>query len=174
MPSKDVVVVRPMEGVFWVKCPLCNTEGSFDKTSNMSSSSVSKCEGCGATYNFQLLAIKPLRNTLDDESFKDDDITMLMSQESPKTEPEAEAPVVVGTQKLTIEKSAFYFGQVTCPYCLQECTVRYNAPQPYPAQWCPTKNCHAELTVVIWVTQSVGGDVSSWYNVKNQTDKGEK
>lgn len=172
---KDVVVIRPMEGVFWVKCPLCNNEGAFDRTNNMSPSAITKCEGCGAVINFQLLAIRPLRDSLNDDSFKDNDITMLMSKENSDPTPKEKPvePVVIGTQKLTVEKSAFYYGQVTCPYCLQECVVRYNAPQPYPTQWCPTKNCHAELTIVIWATQLVGGDVSSWYNVNNQTNKGE-
>jgi hypothetical protein len=80
---------------------------------------------------------------------------------------------VVGTQKLTVEKHAFYMGEVICPFCNEGCVVTYNAPEPHLAQWCPVETCKAELVVTIWVTQSVGGDLTDWYkpNENNAEEK---
>ena len=164
---RDVVVVRPLKGVFHVKCPLCNVEKNIDKTDGMASTAIEHCEGCGAIYNFQLLAIRPLRDAIDDESLKDDDITLMMSKKP--DEEIKEAPIVIGTQKLTIEKSVFYAGEIDCPFCNEQCVVRYNAIVPHSAQWCPTKTCKTELVITISAAQIVGGDVSSWYN-KNETE----
>lgn len=173
---REVVVLREIKGIFEVKCPLCNTEQGIDKTNNMYANAITRCEGCGALINFQLLAIRPLHAVLENDEFdEENDITLMLSKkttteqitmakQSNKHDIEQNETKVIGTQKLSIEKSAFYIGEISCPFCHNLSLVRYNAIVPHLAQWCPTESCKAELAITIWVVKQIGGNLTDWYD----------
>jgi ribosomal protein S27E len=154
----EVVVVRPMIGLVYVKCPFCNTEGWIDRTGAFAPSTHFRCDGCGALFGDSLVAIQTAVQLIDTE----DDLTIIMAND--EIIKFAANPV----KKITMEKSCFYYALVTCPFCQQQTITRYNSPQPYPAQWCPQEKCQAELVTTIWATTDIGGDVSDWY--KQQPD----
>jgi len=160
----EVVVVRPMLALIYVKCPFCNTENWIDRTGTFLTTTRFRCEGCGSLFAEELLAIQTLVRAIDQESLTDDDVTATMAQELQQALTLAPSP----TQKLWIERSCFYYAIASCPFCQTSCIVRYNAPAPHSAQWCPNKDCQAELVVTISATNHIGGQIEDWYKSEEQ------
>jgi len=158
----DVVVVRAMDGLVYVKCPFCNTEGWIDRTGAFAKNVKFRCDGCGALFGDSLVAVQTLVQLIDSDDFKDDDITAMMTND------EVIRLAANPTRKIIMEKSCFYQALVTCPFCNQQSITRYNSPQPFVAQWCPEEKCQAELVTTIWATSEIGGDLTDWY--KNRDD----
>ena len=156
----EVVVIRPMKALIYTKCPFCNTETWLDRTGNFLPTTRFRCDGCGSLFAEELFGIQTLVKSIDQDCFNDDDVTAVMAKDTAdKLMLAAASP----TQKLLIEKNCFYYAMVACPFCQTSCITRYNAPQPFLAQWCPNKECQAELVVTIFATNTVGGQIEDWY-----------
>ena len=150
-----------MSGVVYVKCPFCNLESWLDRSGMFHQGAKFKCEGCGALFGEHMVGIHTLRSLIDNDEFKDDDITTIMTKQTVMPEKILLAGQPSPVSSIKLERSAFYVATVTCPFCEQECIMRYNATQPHPAQWCP--ECHAELVTTIWAELEPGGNLEEWY-----------
>ena len=160
----DVVVIRPMLALIYVKCPFCNTESWLDRTGNFLTSTSFRCDGCGSLFSEELLAIQTLSQAIDQESFGDDDVTAIMAKDLRESLKLTPSP----TQRITIEKNCFYYAMAQCPFCQTSCILRYNAPQPFPAQWCPNEECQAELVITVLANNTVGGNLEDWYKKEEE------
>lgn len=157
----DVVVVRPMSAMIYVKCPFCNTEGWLDRTGTFLDSTKFRCDGCGALYDETLVAIHSLHSVVSNDDLKDEDITVIMAGEEAREL--LRLATTSPTRKITYERTCFHYAMVTCPFCSEQCITRYNSPQPFPAQWCPTEECKAELVTTISAMSEIGGNLEDWY-----------
>lgn len=161
----EVVIIRPMTALIYAKCPFCNTETWLDRTGTFLSTTRFRCDGCGSLFSEELIAIQTLVKAIDQDCFNDEDITAVMAQDDMK---KILLAAISPTQKITIEKNCFYYALVTCPFCQTACITRYNAPQPFPAQWCPNQSCQSELVVTILATNTIGGQVEDWYKQEEE------
>lgn len=161
---KDIVVIRPfLVAYIYMQCPLCETANYIEKSENFYSGAQIRCEGCGANIDMELLAIQDARFLINTDDLKDDDVTALMGKNDKNLILSQDNLVISNpVQKIIVEKSAFYFAFVKCPFCQEDVIVRYvKGGEPYPAQWCP--ECGAEMVVTIIVHGAIGGEVSEWY-----------
>jgi transposase-like protein len=150
-----------MSAIVYVKCPFCNLESWLDRSGNFHTRTKFRCEGCGAIFGDQIVAIQCLRSLVDNDSLQDSDITTVMAKDMFDNNQILLAGQPSPVTKVKLERCAFYVANVNCPFCEQACITRYNALQPHPAQWCP--DCAAELVVTIWATTEVGGNLEEWY-----------
>lgn len=163
---KDIVAIRPLKAAYiYMQCPLCNVTNYIDKGATFFQDAKIRCEGCGANIEMELVALQDARFLINTDDLQDNEITAIFAKENTQEKITLEQDNLVisnPVQKISIEKSAYFYAYVCCPFCEEYSIVRYNQTiQPHVAQWCP--ECGAELVVTVIVKGVVSGEVSHWY-----------